>query len=262
MYVCIYMHDDYIALHGLRFRKSNLEARMRRVSLGIHVYLIWEEMNKQIFEGKCWGVDRVFRRFQILFYTIFHFHAADHSRSNVGWVYFSLVVGVVGLQLIALVCFRSCWWFSDVSSATTRFHSFIDGHIPSVCDRTFVGKLFTDYIADGIIPSEYLLLVIPHFVAISVGNTKNTFNDGPCAPKKKSFPLGIYRWKIFRRCYVNTDGCSPSVKVSVIFHTDRIFPSVNSSVIVYQRIISVGEYVDDGMEYRRHCPMPTDLFRR
>jgi hypothetical protein len=30
------------------------------------------------------GVDRVFRRFQILFYTIFHFHAADYSRLDVG----------------------------------------------------------------------------------------------------------------------------------------------------------------------------------
>ena len=76
--------------------------------------------------------------------------------------------------------------------------------------------------------------------------------------KKKSFPLGIYRRKIFCRCYVNTDGLHPSVKVSMIFHTDQIFLSVNSSVFLYRRIISVG----DGMEYRRHCPMPTDLFRR
>ena len=122
-----------------------------------------------------------------------------------------------------------------------------------MCDRTFVGKLFTNYIADGIIPSEYLLSVIPHSVAISVGNKKNTFTDGftdgPCAPKKKSFPLGIYRRNTFRRCYVNTDGPTPSVKVSGIFHTDRIFPSVNSSVSLYRRIISVGEYVGDGMEY-------------
>ena len=68
---------------------------------------------------------------------------------------------------------------------TTRFHSFTDENIPSVCDRTFVGKVFTDYITDGLLPSEYLLSVIPHSVAISVGNTKKTFTDGPCAPKKK-----------------------------------------------------------------------------
>ena len=58
-----------------------------------------------------------------------------------------------------------------------------------MCDRKFVGKLFTDYITDGIRPSEYLLSVIPHSVAISVGNTKKTFTDGftdgLCAPKKK-----------------------------------------------------------------------------
>ena len=146
---------------------------------------------------------------------------------------------------------------------TTRFHSFTDGNILSVCDRTFVGKVFTDYITDGIIPSEYLLSVIPHSVAISVGNTKKTFTDGftdrPCAPKKKSFPLGIYRRNIFRRCYENTDGLDPSAKVSVIFYTDWIFSSVNSSINLYRRIMSVGEYVGNG---GRHCPMPTELFRR
>lgn len=56
-------------------------------------------------------------------------------------------------------------------------------------DSTFVGKVFTDYITDGIRPSEYLLSVIPHSVAISVGNTKKTFTDGftdgSCALKKK-----------------------------------------------------------------------------
>jgi len=107
----------YSALRGLRFRKSNLEARMRRVSLGSGVYLIWEERNKRIFEGKCLGVDRVFRRFQILFYTIFHFHAANYSRLDVGWVYFAFAVEVASLLLMALVCFSSRWWFSYVSAA-------------------------------------------------------------------------------------------------------------------------------------------------
>jgi hypothetical protein len=106
----------YSALCGLRFRKNNLEARMRRISLGIDVYLIWEEKNKQIFEGKCLGVDRVFRRFQILFYIIFHFHAADHSWLDVGWVYFAFAVGVTSLLLMALVCFSSRWWFFYVSA--------------------------------------------------------------------------------------------------------------------------------------------------
>lgn len=66
------------ALRGLHPKKKSMEARMRRVSLGITVYLFWEERNKLFFEGKTRGVDVVFRRFQILFYIIFHFHEKDH----------------------------------------------------------------------------------------------------------------------------------------------------------------------------------------
>jgi hypothetical protein len=35
---------------------------MRRVFLGITIYLIWEERNKRIFEDKSLGIDAVFRR--------------------------------------------------------------------------------------------------------------------------------------------------------------------------------------------------------
>ena len=66
------------ALRGLHPKKKSMEARMRRVSLGITVNLFWEERNKLVFEGKTRGVDVVFRRFQILFYIIFHFHEKDH----------------------------------------------------------------------------------------------------------------------------------------------------------------------------------------
>ena len=103
---------------------------------------------------------------------------------------------------------------------TTRFHSFTNGHIPSVCDRTFVGKLFTD----GIIPSEYLLQKKhyskkTYFVHIpslyrSVIQKKHLPTVLPmdrARQKKKSFPLGIYRRNIFRRCFVKI-GCY--VKVS------------------------------------------------
>ena len=79
---------------------------------------------------------------------------------------------------------------------TTRFHSFTNENIPSVCDYQFVGDLFTDVFTDGLRPSAFPLSVIPHFVAISVGNTKKPFadgfTDGICA-QKKSFPLEIYR---------------------------------------------------------------------
>ena len=81
---------------------------------------------------------------------------------------------------------------------TTRFHNFTHGHIPSVCDWEFVGNLFTDRIR----PSDYLLSVIPHSVAISVGKKKNTyrrFYKWKVRTKKKKFPLGIYRQTILRR---------------------------------------------------------------
>ena len=75
---------------------------------------------------------------------------------------------------------------------TTRFHSFTDGQIPSVCDQKFVGDFFTDIITDGLRPSALPSSVIPHSVAISVGKTKKPFadgfTDGICAQKKKKIP--------------------------------------------------------------------------
>ena len=48
-------------LKGLTTRKQALEARMKRVSLGIVVYLIWEEKNKRIFDNSCHLGDVIFR---------------------------------------------------------------------------------------------------------------------------------------------------------------------------------------------------------
>jgi hypothetical protein len=72
------------AIRGLNSGGNNLEARMRRVSLGLTVYLIWEERNKRIFDGKNTSVGNIFRKFQIMFYTIFHFYEKDHHILNVG----------------------------------------------------------------------------------------------------------------------------------------------------------------------------------
>jgi len=47
---------------------------MRRVSLVILVYLIWEERNRHIFNNTAKSVETIFRKFQILFYTILYFH--------------------------------------------------------------------------------------------------------------------------------------------------------------------------------------------
>jgi hypothetical protein len=72
------------SLRGLNSKRSNLEFQMRRVSLAITVYLIWEERNKRVFDGKSRGVDTVFRSFQILFYIVFRFHEKDHLQLAVG----------------------------------------------------------------------------------------------------------------------------------------------------------------------------------
>ncbi|KAI9391201.1 hypothetical protein POPTR_007G061250v4 [Populus trichocarpa] len=67
------------AIRGLHTQRCNIESLMKRVSLAITVYLIWEERNKRVFDGKTRGVDTVFRRFQILFYIVFHFHEKTTS---------------------------------------------------------------------------------------------------------------------------------------------------------------------------------------
>ena len=72
------------ALRGLKSCRNGLESRMRRVSLAIVVYLIWQERNKRVIDNNCSSVDRMFRKFQIQFYTIFYFHEKDPSRIDVG----------------------------------------------------------------------------------------------------------------------------------------------------------------------------------
>jgi len=124
-----------------------------------------------------------------------------------------------------------------MQTSTTRFHSFTDRNIPSVCDYQFVGDLFTDVFTDRLRPSAFPSSVISYSVAISVGNTKKPFadgfTDGICAPKKK-FPA----WNIPTDVLPSviswfTDGYIPSVNLSVsVWNTDRIYSSVNSSVIV------------------------------
>jgi len=57
---------------------------MRRVSLGIMVYLIWEERNKRVFDGQFKESATMFRCFQIIFYIVFHFYEKDHLILYVG----------------------------------------------------------------------------------------------------------------------------------------------------------------------------------
>ena len=78
------MHSLSSALRWLYPHKRSMQARMNRVSLGLVVYLIWEERNRRVFDGNSRDVNIVFRRFQVLFYVIFHFHERDHSLLQVG----------------------------------------------------------------------------------------------------------------------------------------------------------------------------------
>ena len=115
------------------------------------------------------------------------------------------------------------FWITD----TTRFHSFTDGKIPSVCDQKFVGDFFTDVITDGLSPSVFPSSVIPHSVAISVGKTKKPFADGftdeICAPKKKDSHLKYTTGFLVRRY-----------------------------IVIYRRKLSVGKSVGECMKYRQN----------
>jgi len=74
-------------MRGLCRGGNNANSRMRHASLGILVCIIWEEWNKRILDGTCTPIASLFRKFQILFYTIFHFHEHDHFALHIGWCY-------------------------------------------------------------------------------------------------------------------------------------------------------------------------------
>jgi hypothetical protein len=71
------------AIRVLHNNKKRLQARMRRVSLAILMYLIWEERNRRIFNNIAKSVETIFRKFQILFYTILYFHEKNHLAYSV-----------------------------------------------------------------------------------------------------------------------------------------------------------------------------------
>jgi len=55
--VCRSMSTLNSVVKGLNLKRKNVVARMRRVSISIVVYLIWEERNKRVFENACSLVD-------------------------------------------------------------------------------------------------------------------------------------------------------------------------------------------------------------
>ena len=81
------IHNSMLSLSRatrvLQNNKKGLQPRMRRVSLAVLVYLIWEERNKRIFTNTGKPVEAIFRKFQIMFYTILYFHENNHLAYSV-----------------------------------------------------------------------------------------------------------------------------------------------------------------------------------
>jgi hypothetical protein len=73
------------ATRVLQNNKKGLRPRMRRVSLAVLIYLIWEERNRRIFNNTGKSVKTIFRKFQILFYNIFYFHEKNHLAYSVAF---------------------------------------------------------------------------------------------------------------------------------------------------------------------------------
>jgi hypothetical protein len=71
------------AIRGLTSNKKGLQLRMRRVSLALVVYLIWEERNKRVFDNIDKSINLIFRKYQIMFYTILYFHDKNPMAYNV-----------------------------------------------------------------------------------------------------------------------------------------------------------------------------------
>jgi hypothetical protein len=69
-------------VRGLHLKGETAVIRMKKVSLRIVVYLIWEERNRRVFENSCSLVESIFQRFQVLFHMILHFHEQNHLRTN------------------------------------------------------------------------------------------------------------------------------------------------------------------------------------
>ena len=72
------------AIRGLCRGGNNADSRMRRVSLGILIYIIWEERNNRLFDSTSTSIPSLFRKFHTLFFLVFHFHEQDHFSLHVG----------------------------------------------------------------------------------------------------------------------------------------------------------------------------------
>ena len=120
--VCRSMFTLNNAVKGLNLKWKSVVARMRRVSLNIVVYLIWEQRNRRVFENTCSLVDSLFQKFQVILYMILYFHESNHLIINVGWLHWWLTWGIF-LWDVALPSVCGCLWcFIYIAS-----YFFIDG---------------------------------------------------------------------------------------------------------------------------------------
>lgn len=71
------------AIRDVKNKGKRLESYMRRVSLALLMYLIWEERNKRLFDSPSKPVSVIFCRFQVLFYTIMYFHEKNPLAYNI-----------------------------------------------------------------------------------------------------------------------------------------------------------------------------------
>jgi hypothetical protein len=91
-----HMTSLYSDVRGLKASGKSLENIMRRLSLGLLVYLIWKERNGRIFEHKTTSANLLFRQFQIMFYTILYFHDKNpYAFNGCEWDGFVIGFGVV-----------------------------------------------------------------------------------------------------------------------------------------------------------------------
>ena len=105
----------------LSIANKGLESRLRNVAMAITINNIWHEQNSRVFEKNRSSMDVIFRKFQVLFYTIYYFHMQDPSLLNVAQDQFidaqylvngfkALVSLVVLFELLALCSVHLCYF--------------------------------------------------------------------------------------------------------------------------------------------------------
>jgi hypothetical protein len=108
--LCRGMSTINSVVRGLHLKGKIAVTRMKKVSLSIVVYLIWEERNIRVFENSCSLVESIFQRFQVLFHMILHFYKQNHLRTNFRW----LVWWLLWLSSFVESCFPLVWCTCDV----------------------------------------------------------------------------------------------------------------------------------------------------